>query len=328
MAITTISNLEKKDLENQGYRVVGNHSVVKVCHWTKKSLKSEDVCYKCQFYGIKSWGCVEMSPTWLCDHRCVFCWRNTKYSWPKWIGPVDNPKDIVEGCIKAWQGLLNGFKGNERTDQERFKQTRDPLHFAISLTGEPTMYPKLPEMIDVLKEKKISSFLVTNGTIPEMIDKLTKHQPTQIYVSVYGPAKAIYEKTAMPLPKQAWDNLQATLNKLGEFNRSVVRLTLTKGYNMVEPELWGKFLSKLDMTFVELKGYMWIGHSRERLTIDAMPTHEEIQNFAQKIAQTGGFKIIDNKANSRVVLLMREGTKAERFLEYDAEGKVTMPAIM
>ena len=29
---------------------------------------------------------------------------------------------------------------------------KQPLHFAISLTGEPTMYPRLPELIDEIKK--------------------------------------------------------------------------------------------------------------------------------------------------------------------------------
>ena len=44
----------KKNLEKQGYRVVGNNSAVKICNWTKKSLTDKGVCYKEKFYGIKS----------------------------------------------------------------------------------------------------------------------------------------------------------------------------------------------------------------------------------------------------------------------------------
>ena len=118
-----ITEIKKKEFEKQGYRVVGTHSVVKVCEWSKKAIRGEGVCYKCNFYGINSWRCVEMSPTHYCDHRCIFCWRDTTYAWPKWEGPVDEPKDIVEGCIKEWQGMIQGFKGNKisKTTQEWMK---------------------------------------------------------------------------------------------------------------------------------------------------------------------------------------------------------------
>ena len=36
-------------------------------------------------------------------------------------------------------------------------------------TGEPIMYPKINEMVDLLHSKKISSFLVTNAQFPDAI---------------------------------------------------------------------------------------------------------------------------------------------------------------
>ena len=310
-----IPELRKKQFEKEGYRVVGNHSVVKVCEYTKKALRAEDVCYKCTFYGIRSWRCVEMSPTYFCDHRCIFCWRDIKYVYPKWNGPVDEPDDIIDGCIAAWQGLLNGFKGSGKTNPARFDETRMPSHFAISLTGEPTMYPKLPELIDALHRRNISSFLVTNGTIPEMIEKLIHHQPTQLYVSLYGPNEKIYRKTANPITEDAWQRLQKTFSMLGKFKRSVIRLTLTKGWNMIEPEAYGELLKNVDFDFLECKGYMWIGHSQERLTLQNSPTHSEVVEFANKIAKTAGLKMIDEKENSRVCLLMKEDS-AERVMNF------------
>ena len=41
-----MDSLIKKDLEKQGYRIVGSHSAVKVCLWCKKAIKNEDSCYK------------------------------------------------------------------------------------------------------------------------------------------------------------------------------------------------------------------------------------------------------------------------------------------
>jgi len=45
---------KREVLERQGYEVVGEHSGVKVCHWTKSSLTKGVGCYKETFYGIKS----------------------------------------------------------------------------------------------------------------------------------------------------------------------------------------------------------------------------------------------------------------------------------
>ncbi len=44
-----------------------------------------------------------------------------------------------------------------------------------------------------------------------------------------------------------------------------------------------------------------------------MPLHTEIREFGKKIEKLTGYKVIDEKENSRVVLLAREDNKS-RFL--------------
>ncbi len=301
-----LTDAMRKDFEKQQYRIVGNHSVVKVCEWTKKCLRGQKPCYKNTFYGIKSWQCVEMSPTWFCDHRCQFCWRDTQYSWPTWKGPIDNPKDIVDGCITEWKKLLYGFGGFENADKEKYQEAMNPKHFAISLTGEPTFYPKLPELIDEINSRNMTSFLVTNGTVPEMVEKLITHQPTQIYVSIPGPDKETYNKVANPLPKNAWENLLKTLKLLKNFKRSVLRLTLIKNLNMHNLEGYAELIKLANPNFVELKAYMFIGHSRERLELENMPSNNDITEFANKLTKILNWKIIEERPESRVILIAKE----------------------
>ena len=38
----------------QGYKVIGSHSGVKLCRWTKSQLRGRGGCYKHSFYGIES----------------------------------------------------------------------------------------------------------------------------------------------------------------------------------------------------------------------------------------------------------------------------------
>jgi len=315
-----LSVVEEKELKNrkryiEGYRLIGNHSAVKVCEYCRKAITGKDVCYKNTFYGIESWRCVQMSPTFFCDHKCVFCWRNTDYAWPKWQGPVDEPKLIVDECIKAHVEFLQGFKGNSNVVKERLKEMEKPLHFAISLTGEPTMYPKLPEMIGYIREKGMTSFVVTNGTIPKMVEKLVKHQPTQMYISVYGPNEEIYRKTANPIKKDSWEQLQKSLSMIKKFKRNTIRLTLVKGYNFTNPEGYAKLIEKYKPMFVEAKGYVFVGHSQQRLEVRNMPYHHEIMDFAKKIEENSSYKVIDSKKESKVALLAREDLK-ERKMDF------------
>ena len=58
-----------------GYRIVGSHSGVKMCRWTKSMLRGRGGCYKHTFYGIESHRCMESTPSLACANKCVFCWR-------------------------------------------------------------------------------------------------------------------------------------------------------------------------------------------------------------------------------------------------------------
>ena len=72
-----LTESQKERLYNQQYRLVGNHSVVKICFWTKECLRKGKVCYKQEFYGVNTANCLEMSPVITCNQRCLHCWRDT-----------------------------------------------------------------------------------------------------------------------------------------------------------------------------------------------------------------------------------------------------------
>ena len=78
----------------------------------------------------------------------------------------NSPKEIVDSCIKAQIRKLSGFGGNERVNLKKLKEAQEPQHFAISLSGEPTLYPHLSELIKELHKKDKTTFLVTNGQHP------------------------------------------------------------------------------------------------------------------------------------------------------------------
>ena len=69
---------QKGLLKKQGYRLVGNHSAVKTCEWTRKMIRGQGGCYKYVFYGIRSHQCMQMTTSMFCASRCKFCWRGEK----------------------------------------------------------------------------------------------------------------------------------------------------------------------------------------------------------------------------------------------------------
>lgn len=308
----------KKLLEKQGYRFTGKNSAVKVCDWTRKAIRGSDVCYKAKFYGIRSWRCIQLAPALEnCTHKCVFCWRyldhTSKESPKEHDKDYDDPNRIVENAIKEHVKYLRGFGGAKKKDIKRYNESLKPQHFAISLAGEPTLYPRLPELIDEIHKRKMSSFLVSNGTQPEMLKKLIgKHEPTQLYLTLPAPNEEIYKKTCRPLITDGWKRIAESLKLFSRFKcRKAIRLTLVKGLNMEHPELYARILKDVKTDFIEIKAYMWVGYSRERLRQENMPLHSEIREFAEKIAKELNLKIADEKKESRVVLLKKSNIKAK-----------------
>lgn len=311
-------------LKKQHYALVGKHSAVQVCKYVKDSIRGEGFCYKQKFYGIQSHRCVQMAPSVMwCQHKCLFCWRPIERNLGDKLGDkIDGPVKIIDGCIEAQKTQLLGFKGNPKVDAKKLQQAFSPKHFAISLSGEPTIYPKLPELIEELNKRKISSFVVSNGEIPAMIKKI---HPTQLYISVDAPNKELFDKIDRPCSsKYGWNNLMKTLQILKEKSRKmptrhVLRLTLMKGLNMVEPENYAKLIKMAEPMFVEVKSYMAVGFSRQRFgepkCVEMMPTHQEVRDFAKEICKFSGYKIIDEKENSRVVLLMKHDRK-DRIMKF------------
>jgi len=301
--------LAKEDTEKltkQHYRMVGEHSAVKLCHWLRKSLKGEGACYKQRFYGIESHRCLQMTPTvgW-CTQSCIYCWRNIEYSTdpPKrW----DDPEEIVDGAVKAQRILLTGFGGiPERIDQKKYMEAQDPNQVAISLGGEPTLYPYLSDLIDVFHRRDFTTFLVSNGTLPEKLSELDV-LPTQLYVSLTASNKRTHDRLDAPLVPDAWEKINESLELLPSLDtKTVVRLTLVKGWNMEDPKDYAPLIEKADPDFIEAKAYMFVGGSRQRMTIDNMPSHADVRSFSEKLAGELSYKIKDEKKDSRVLLLVK-----------------------
>ncbi len=66
-----LTNMQRKALTKQGYQLLGSHSAVKMCRWTKAQLRGRGGCYKHTFYGIVSYLCMETTPSLACANKCV-----------------------------------------------------------------------------------------------------------------------------------------------------------------------------------------------------------------------------------------------------------------
>ena len=291
--------------EKQGYGLVGNHSACKICHWTKEAIRGKSVCYKQQFYGIQSHRCLQMTPAVdVCNHNCTFCWRAMDFTGGNMIDDPDEPQEMIDGLIEQQRKLIVGFKGSSTADMRKYEEAQDPNMAAISLSGEPTLYPKLGGLIEEFHKRDFTTFLVTNGTRPDVLRQIT--EPTQLYVSLDAPTEEMYKKIDRPLIKGGWGALQESLQLFPSLDcRKVVRLTLLRS-NMVEPEKYAKLISAASPDYVECKAYMHVGFSRKRLPHEEMPLHQEIEDFSARLSEELGYTVKDRKEDSRVVLLSRQ----------------------
>jgi len=300
-------------LKKHKYHIVSGHSAVKRCRWLYETLVHNRPCYKQKFYGIKTHQCIQMTPAlFYCTQQCLFCWRaqsgDLKISWeetklPKW----DSPEEIVEGSIKAQLEILSGYKGNPKANPQKFKEAMRPKHAAISLTGEPTLYEPIGELIRTFHKRGFTTFLVSNGTVPSALAKLSR-EPTQLYISVCAPNKETYIRVCRPIFQNAWEKLNETLELLPSFScPTVIRITAVRGLNMGDIKDYAKLIEKASPTYVEPKAYMHVGFSRLRLGYESMPSHREIRDFALQLAKETGYNVVDECEESRVVLLSRIG---------------------
>ncbi len=298
-------------LRKQRYHLVGRHSAVKRCKWLYEAIVHGRTCYKQKFYGIKSHQCIQMSPSlFYCTQQCLFCWRaqngDLQITWdelklPDW----DSPGDIVQGSLKAQDRILSGYKGNSQANPQKLREALTPRHVAISLTGEPTLYAPLGELLRAFRAKGFTTFLVSNGTLPSKLAELGE-EPTQLYISVCAPDEEVFKRVCRPQVPSAWAKLNETLGFLQSFRcPTVTRITLVKDRNMINVEGYAKLVEKANPTYIEAKAYMHIGFSTLRLGYEAMPSHKEVHGFAASLAELTGYRVIDEAPESRVVLLSR-----------------------
>jgi tRNA wybutosine-synthesizing protein 1 len=298
---------ELEKCEKSGYRIIGKnkHSAIEVCRWAKNALRNEGFCYKQKWFGIKSHRCLQMTPSLLCNLRCKFCWR--RYSLKdikkiKW----DDPKELLNDAINTQKLLMTGFGGNPKTTKELFNEALNPNQFAISLDGEPTLYPKLPELIKEIRKTGSSVFLVTNGTMPSKLKELIKKdaEPTNIYISVYGTSEENYKKICNAPPK-TFGNVKNSLKLLKKFKKAktIFRITAVKELTMVNANKYSELIKMCEPDFVEIKGYAWLGESRNRLKNTNVPTMKELMEFTNEIEKFSGYKIKSEDERSRVILL-------------------------
>uniref|UniRef100_A0A674MNS1 S-adenosyl-L-methionine-dependent tRNA 4-demethylwyosine synthase TYW1 n=1 Tax=Takifugu rubripes TaxID=31033 RepID=A0A674MNS1_TAKRU len=275
----------REALTKQGYKLIGSHSGVKLCRWTKSMLRGRGGCYKHTFYGIESHRCMETTPSLACANKCVFCWRHhTNPVGTEWRWKMDPAEKILQDALEKHQNMIRQFRGVPGVKLERYEEGLEVKHCALSLVGEPIMYPEINTFVRLLHTHNISSFLVTNAQFPQEIRSLVP--VTQLYVSVDASTKDSLKKIDRPLFKDYWPRFLDSLRALGEKRqRTVYRLTLVKAWNVEEMLAYSELIALGQPDFIEVKGVTYCGESSaSSLTMANVPWHQEVVAFVQQLA--------------------------------------------
>ncbi|KAJ8530597.1 hypothetical protein K7X08_023478 [Anisodus acutangulus] len=255
----------RASLEKQGYKIIGSHSGVKLCRWTKSQLRGRGGCYKHSFYGIESqvivcfsFLCMEATPSLACANKCVFCWRHhIKPAGKSWTWKMDDLIEIVDTVIHLHTKMIKQMKGVPGVKAERLSEGLSPRHCALSL-------------VDELHKRRISTFLVTNAQFPDKIKSLkpitqyvniqipylnlTSSLNVQLYVSVDVGTKDSLKAIDRPLFGVFWERFLNSLKALKEKEqRTVYHLTLVKGWNAEDLDAYYSLFSIGKPDFIEIK---------------------------------------------------------------------------
>ncbi|ODA76293.1 hypothetical protein RJ55_08138 [Drechmeria coniospora] len=304
-------------LTKQGYTIVGSHSGVKICRWTKSALRGRGSCYKYSLYGINSHQCMETTPSLSCSNKCVFCWRHgTNPVGTTWRWVVDPPEMIFQGVKEGHYKKIKMLRGVPGVRAERYAEALRIRHCALSLVGEPIFYPHINEFLAMLHAERISSFLVCNAQHPDQLAALKA--VTQLYVSIDASNKESLRRIDRPLHRDFWERFQRCLDILREKrfrHRTVFRLTLVKGFNVEdEAEGYAQLVERGLPCFVEVKGVTYCGtatSSNAGLTMSNVPFYWEVCAFVkalEKRLQAKGlaYGIAAEHAHSCCILLASE----------------------
>lgn len=310
---------QAKALKKEGYQLIGTHSAVKLCRWTKHQLRGRGGCYKHTFYGITSYQCMEATPSLACANKvcdlyftendrysyhyvltalfafilyihielqCVFCWRHHKNPVGKeWRWKTDDPDYIVEEAVQKHVRMIKETKGIPGVRMDRWKEAHTVRHCALSLVGEPIMYPQIDELLHNLHKRNISTFLVTNGQHPDAIERI--RPITQLYVSVDAPTRESLIEIDRPLFSDAWERLRESLVSLkAKGQRTVARLTVVKGWNSDELSGYAELVALGQVSLVEVKGVTYCGKSdASNLNMSNTPWHHEVVALVRQLKE-------------------------------------------
>lgn len=220
--------------------------------------------------------------------------------------------DDIRCCIDSRdevEVLINRALTTPDEIMQTHSEAMIPNHAAISLDGEPLLYPRMSELVQEFKNRSMTTFIVTNGTLPARIMGLNS-LPSQLYITLPAPSEKIYKKVCRPMIKHGWNKINESLESLNTLScRTLVRLTAVKNINIHEHYLndYLNLIKKANPNFFEIKGFTLQAKAmliKERLKSDNpvqyyFPDYKFLEDLALKFQEMSGFPMIYKNQASR-----------------------------
>ena len=218
---------------------------------------------------------VQIDLTNNCNLNCVGCWCHSNFL-----------KDLK----------LKGKEKKQKLPYKMVKKLIEDLHrlgtkeIMLSGSGEPFMYPKIMEVISLIKEKDIRLNIITNFTLvnKEIIKKLVDLNVDYITISLWAGDAETYVKTHPNQTKKTFDRIRANLKYLHSIKKEN-NLPHVKIYNVISKFNYNKIRNMLDFALDTSVDYI------EFQVIDIIQGKTDLlklnkKNKKQVLKQIMGFK--------------------------------------
>ena len=143
--------------------------------------------------------------------------------------------------------------------------------------------------------------------------------PTQIYLSTNASNKNLFYKINGPRHRNAWERWLQSLDFISQVNtRTVLRFTLIRNFNdnPIFLEDFAKLVEIGKPHFIELKSYMHIGMSTNRLEESNMLEMDEVRAFSSGLkTHLDDYSIMDESIVSRIVVLQNKARFISRWID-------------
>lgn len=176
--------------------------------------------------------------------------------------------------------MIKQMRGVPGVTPERLEDAMHIRHCALSLVGEPIMYPQINRFCELLHERHISSFMVTNAQFPDQLRDLDP--VVQLYLSIDAATPDELKRIDRPLFEDYWERCLQCVNELRrKKQRTVFRLTLVNQYNASNIAAYADLVMQGEPDFIEVKGVTYCGTSTSStLTMkENVPRHDEVIRF-------------------------------------------------